>query len=263
MRELKKSLSKDTVLVSIMYANNEIGTVQPVSEIAKIIRDFRKRNSGSATPFFHTDAIQAAGYLNLNVAKLGVDLMSVNASKIYGPKGSGFLYVKRGVKLLPVLYGGGQERGLRPGTENIAGIAGLAKAFEISQNLATKESKRIRVLRDYLIKCILKKIPHSSLNGHPVLRLPNNVNVTISGVEGESSVLYLDAAGIACSTGSACTSSSLEPSHVILALGKSKEDAHCSVRFTLGRKTQKKDIDYLLKVFPDIVKKLRVISVLE
>jgi cysteine desulfurase len=261
LKELKKSLKKDTILVSIMYVNNEIGIIQPIREIAKIIRDFRKRNN-SQNPFFHTDAIQAAGYLDLNVQKLGVDLMSVNASKIYGPKGIGFSYIRRRVKLSPILYGGSQERGLRPGTENIPEIVGLAKALEISQGMREKESRRLITLRDYLIKSILKKIPRSSLNGHPILRLPNNVNMTISGVEGESLILYLDAAGISCSTGSACTSSSLEPSHVIVALGKSKEDAHCSVRFTLGRKTKKRDMDYLLKILPDIVKKLRKTSAL-
>jgi cysteine desulfurase len=260
LKELKKSLKKDTILVSIMYANNEIGTVQPIKEIAKVIRNFRKAEPSASGPLFHTDAIQAAGYLDLNVQKLGVDLMSVNASKIYGPKGIGFSYIKRGVRLSPILYGGSQEKGLRPGTENIPEIAGLAKALEISQGMREKESRRLITLRDYLVKSILKKIPRSSLNGHPVLRLPNNVNMTISGVEGESLILYLDAAGISCSTGSACTSSSLEPSHVIVALGKSKEDAHCSVRFTLGRKTQKRDMDYLLKILPDIVKKLRKTS---
>ncbi len=196
----------------------------------------------------------------MNVQRLGVDLMSVNASKIYGPKGGGFLYAKKGIKLQPILYGGGQERGLRPGTENVAGIVGLAKSFEIAQNIREKESKRLTALRDYLIKNVLKKIPRSGLNGHQFLRLPNNVNVTIKGVEGESLVLYLDAKGISCSTGSACTSQSLEPSHVITALGKAKEDAHCSVRFTLGRRNKKGDIDYLLKVLPDIVKKLRTVS---
>ena len=289
LKELKKSLSKDTILVSIMYANNEIGTIQPIKEIAKIIRDFRNskfearstkqiqnskfkiqnkevsdfgfRISDLTTyPLFHTDAIQAAGYLDLNVGKLGVDLMSVNASKIYGPKGIGFLYVKRGVKLSPVIYGGSQEKGLRPGTENVPGIIGLSKAFEIAQNMREKESRRLIALRDYLIKGILKKIPNSSLNGCLMPRLPNNVNVTIDGVEGESLVLYLDARGISCSTGSACTSSDLEPSHVITALGKSKEAGHCSVRFTLGRKTKKADIDYLLKVLPEVVKKLRNVS---
>jgi cysteine desulfurase len=258
LKELEKSLNKDTILVSIMYANNEIGTIQPIKEIAKIIRDFKKKHG--AGPLFHTDAIQAAGYLDLNVGRLGVDLMSVNASKIYGPKGIGFLYIKRGVKLLPIIYGGGQERGLRSGTENVPGIIGLNKAFEIAQNTREKESRRLIALRDYLIKGILKKIPDSSLNGCLMPRLPNNVNVTIDGVEGESLVLYLDATGISCSTGSACTSFDLEPSHVITALGKSKEAGHCSVRFTLGRKTKKADIDYLLKVLPDIVKKLRNVS---
>ena len=259
LKEFKKALRKDTILVSIMYANNEIGTIQPISEITKIIRNFRNTKNPQY-PLFHTDAIQAAGYLDLNVQKLGVDLMSVNASKIYGPKGIGFLYARRGIKLTPILYGGGQERGLRPGTENIPAIVGLSKAFEISQKMREKESARLIVLRDYFIKNILKKIPNTALNGHPILRLPNNVNVTIREIEGESLVLYLDAVGIVCSTGSACASQSLEPSHVIAALGKSKEEGHCSVRFTLGRKTQKTDIDYVLKVLPDIVKKLRSIS---
>ena len=264
LKQLKKSLRKDTILVSIMYANNEIGTIQPIREIAKIIRDFRKKNNPPAGgPFFHTDAIQAAGYLDLNVQKLGVDLMSVNASKIYGPKGLGFSYIKRGVKLSPIIYGGGQERGLRPGTENIPGIVGLAKALEISQNIREKEAKRLAVLRDYLIKGILKKIKGASLNGHPVLRLPNNANVSIPRIEGESLVLYLDAQGISCSTGSACTSQDLEPSHVITALGKSKEASHSSVRFSLGRKTSKSDMDYVLKVLPDIVKKLRSVSAIK
>ena len=161
---------------------------------------------------------------------------------------------------MPVICGGGQERGIRPGTENIPSIVGLSKAFEIAQKTREKESRRIAGLRDYLIKNILKIIPDSSLNGSEMSRLPNNVNVTIKGVEGESLVLYLDARGIACSTGSACTSQDLEPSHVITALGKSKEDAHCSIRFTPGRKTTKADIDYLLKVLPGVVKKLRNIS---
>ncbi len=258
LKQLKKSLRKNTILVSIMYANNEIGTIQPIREIAKIIRDFKKKHSTG--PLFHTDAIQAAGYLDLNVQKLGVDLMSVNASKIYGPKGLGFSYIKRGVKLSPILFGGGQEKGLRPGTENIPGIMGLAKALEISQSIREKEAKRLAILRDYLISGVLKKIKGASLNGHNVLRLPNNVNVSIPGIEGESLVLYLDAQGIACSTGSACTSQDLEPSHVVTALGKPKEAAHSSVRFSLGRKTSKSDINYVLKVLPDIVKNLRNIS---
>ena len=259
LKELKKSLCKDTILISIMYANNEIGTIQPIKEIAKVIRDYKIKNKNKKI-YFHTDAIQAAGYLDLNVERLGVDLMSVNASKIYGPKGIGFLYARRGIKLLPIIYGGGQEKGIRPGTENIPSIVGLDKAFEIAQKMREKESKRVVSLRDYLIKNILKIIPDSSLNGNQALRLPNNVNVTIKNVEGESLILYLDARGIACSTGSACTSQDLEPSHVITALGKSREDAHCSIRFTLGRKTTKADMDYLLKVLPGIVKKLRNIS---
>ncbi len=181
-REIKKNLRKDTILGSIMYANNEIGTIQPIAEIAKIIRDFKKgigRDLKLEPPFFHSDAIQAAGYLDLNVARLGVDLMSVNSSKIYGPKGAGFLYARKGLRLIPLAYGGEQERGLRPGTENIAGIVGLAKAFEIAQAYRTKESLRLKELRDELMRGILKKIPESSLNGDPTQRLPNNVNISI------------------------------------------------------------------------------------
>ncbi len=258
LKQLKKSLNKNTILVSVMYANNEIGVVQPIREIVKIIRDFKKRHG--VGPLFHTDAIQAAGYLDLNVERLGADLMSLNASKIYGPKGIGCLYIKRGVKLAPIIFGGGQERGLRPGTENIPGIVGLAKALEISQKMKEKETKRLSILRNYLIKGVLKKIPKSSLNGCLAPRLPNNANMVIPNIEGESLVLYLDAQGVSCSTGSACTSQDLEPSHVITALGKSKEDAHCSVRFTLGRKTTKSEIDYLLKILPAIFKKLKGIS---
>jgi cysteine desulfurase len=261
LKELKKSLRKETILVSIMYANNEIGTIQPIAEISKIIRNFRlKEVQLPSMPLFHTDAIQAAGYFDLNVQKLGVDLLSVNGSKIYGPKGIGFLYVKRGARIAPLIYGGEQERGLRSGTENVPAIIGLSKAFEISRNERERESRRLIKLRDYLIQGILNKIPDSSLNGHPTSRLPNNVNATISGIEGETLILYLDANGIACSTGSACTSVSLEPSHVITALGKSKKDAHCSIRFTLGRKTTQSDIDYVLKVLPKVVEKLRGIS---
>ena len=250
--DVKKALKNETILVSIMFANNEIGTIQPIAEISKIVHE---KNA-----LFHTDACQAAGYLDLNINKLGVDLMTVNGSKIYGPKGIGFLYVKKGIKLQPILYGGEQERKMRPGTENVPAIVGLAKAFEISQKNKEKESKRIASLRDYFIKRLLKEIPKTFLNGHPTQRLPNNINISILGVEGESVVLYLDEAGISCSTGSACTSASLEPSHVIMALGKPHEYGHGSLRFTLGRRNTKKDIDYVIKVLLPIIKKLRAIS---
>ncbi|MEK7121955.1 MAG: cysteine desulfurase family protein, partial [Patescibacteria group bacterium] len=262
--DVKKALRPETALVSVMYANNEIGSIQPIAEIAKIIRDFRKtKSSEAAYPLFHTDACQAAGYLEMDVEKLGVDLMTINGSKIYGPKGTGFLYIRSGVKLKPIIYGGGQEKGLRSGTENVAGIVGLAEAFKIAQKERKKESARLIKLRDKLAQGILKTIPKTVLNGHPKKRLPNNVNVSILGIEGESAVLYLDAYGVSVSTGSACTSLRLEPSHVIAALGRPSEYSHSSLRFTLGRKTNEKEINYVLKVLPEVVKILREISSLK
>ncbi|NOY35668.1 MAG: cysteine desulfurase [bacterium] len=251
-KDIENALRPETILVSIMYANNEVGTIQPITEIAKIIKNQKL--------FFHTDACQAAGYLDLNVEKLGVDLMTVNGSKMYGPKGIGFLYAKRGVKLKPFLYGGGQERKLRPGTENVPAIVGLAEALKIAQAEREKESARVAELRDYFIKRILDEIPKTFLNGHPEKRLPNNINISILGVEGESVVLYLDEYGIACSTGSACTSESFEPSHVILALGKPRAYAHGSIRFSLGKRNTKKDIDYTVETLKVVVEKLRSIS---
>ena len=278
--EVKKTLRPETILVSIMYANNEIGTVQPIREIAKVIRSVKKKGGGnfvplrtdeegnptgtkippSFFPLFHTDACQTPGYLDLNVERLGVDLLTINGSKIYGPKGIGMLYVKNGIKLEPLLYGGEQERKLRPGTENVPAIIGLAEALKIADKDREKESTRLVKLRDYFIKRLLGEIPKTVLNGHPTQRLPNNVNVSILDAEGESIVLYLDEAGVACSTGSACTSESLEPSHVIMALGKPHAYAHGAMRFSLGRSTTKKDVDYVMKVLPDIIKKLRMFS---
>ena len=287
--EVKRELKPETILVSIMYANNEIGTVQPIREIAKVIRNFKKTlgsasqnlsrftlpRSGAGSdasqdfdlprpnatfPLFHTDACQAPGYLDLDVEKLGVDLMTINGSKIYGPKGIGLLYVKNGIKLKPILYGGEQEKKLRPGTENVPAIVGLAKALKIADKDKDKESARLVKLRDYFIGKLLSEIPKTVLNGHPTQRLPNNINISILDAEGESIVLYLDEAGIACSTGSACTSESLEPSHVILAIDKPHAYAHGAMRFSLGRSTTKKEIDFVMKVLPDIIKKLRMFS---
>lgn len=251
--DVKRALRPETILVSIMYANNEIGTIQPIAEISKIVH---KNNN----TLFHTDACQAAGYLDLDVNNSGVDLMTVNGSKIYGPKGIGFLYVRKGIKLQPIIFGGEQEKKMRPGTENVPAIVGLAKAFELVQKDRIKESKRLTVIRDYFIKKLLTQIPKTFLNGHPSRRLPNNINVSILGVEGESVVLYLDEAGVGCSTGSACTSQTLEPSHVIMALDKPYEYGHGSLRFTLGKSNTKKDIDYVMKILPPIIKKLRSIS---
>ena len=258
--DVKRALRPETILVSIMYANNEIGTVQPIREIAKVIRDFKKKGEAKQNIYFHTDACQAPGYLDLNVERLGVDLMTINGSKIYGPKGIGLLYAKNGIKLEPLLYGGEQERKLRPGTENVPAIVGLAEALKIVDQDREKESARLVKLRDSFINRLLGEIPKTVLNGHPTQRLPNNVNVSILDAEGESIVLYLDEAGVACSTGSACTSESLEPSHVILAIGKPRAYAHGAMRFSLGRSTTKKNIDYVMKVLPDIIKKLRMFS---
>ena len=260
---LKKAISDQTILVSVMYANNEIGTLQPIEEISQIIKEVKREREkrGVKVPiYFHTDACQAAGYLNLDVQKLGVDLLTLNGSKIYGPKGTGALFVRAGTKIEPLIFGGGQEGSLRSGTENTPGIVGLAEAFKIAQRERKKEVKREEKLRDYFIKEIMKKIPKVVLNGHPKKRLPNNVNVSILDIEGEAILLWLDKYGIAASTGSACHSESLEPSHVILALGRPYEYAHGSLRFTLGRWTKKEDIDYVLKVLPKVVKKLREIS---
>lgn len=251
-KDVEKALRPETILVSIMYANNEIGAIQPIAEIGKILKKHKT--------FFHSDACQAAGYLDLNVEKLGVDLLTVNGSKMYGPKGIGFLYAKRGIKLSPIMYGGGQEKHLRPGTENVPAIIGLAEALKIAREEREEESKRIAGLRDYFIERLLKEIPKTFLNGHSEKRLPNNINISILGVEGEAVVLYLDEYGIACSTGSACTSENFEPSHVILALGKPRAYAHGSLRFSLGKRNTKEDIDYTVDTLKSVIEKLRNIS---
>jgi len=256
--DVMMAVNEKTVLVSVMYANNEVGTIQPVGDIGRAILKWRKENN-SAYPYLHSDACQAAGYLDLNVEKLHVDLLTLNSGKIYGPKGTGLLFVRRGTKLAPVMRGGGQERGLRSGTENVPGIVGLAKALELAQSIREKESKRLTLLRDRLVDGLLR-IPKSRLNGHAEKRLPNNVNISFLDIEGEAAMLYLDAKGIACSTGSACASTSLDPSHVILALGMSYEAAHGSLRFSLGHATTKADIDRVIKVMPSIIEMLRRIS---
>lgn len=258
LNELEKSLRPETVLVSIIYANNEIGVVQDIKKIAYIIQQF---NVGFRESYIklHIDACQAGGYLTLDVKKLGVDMMTINSSKIYGPKGVGALFVKKGIKLLPIMFGGHQENGLRPGTENVAGIVGFGEAMEISLN-SKSQIQNIINLRNYFMGELFKRIPKIRLNGHSIKRLPNNINVSILDIEGEALVLRLNEKGVYCSTGSACASGSLRPSHVIMALGISYEEAHGSLRFTLGRKTAKKEIDYVLKVLPKIVADLRAIS---
>ena len=251
-RDLEKAIRKDTILVSIMYANNEVGTVQPIKKLADICR--------KKGVLFHTDACQAGCYLDLNVKRLGVDMMTLNGSKIYGPKGVGCLYLKSGVNIQPLVYGGGQERGLRSGTENVPGIVGFAKALTLAQKNRVKESARLEKLRDKLIKGLTSKVPKCFLNGDAKKRLPNNVNVTVLDIEGESVVLFLNELGVYAATGSACTSKSLDPSHVITAMGLPYEAAHGSIRFTLGHSTRSKDVDFVIKVMPKIAEILRKIS---
>lgn len=260
--DLAAALAEDTTVISIMLANNEIGTILPLREYAKVIRDWKKAHGRGPleAPFLHTDACQAAGALSLDVVKMGVDLLTVNGGKMYGPKGVGALYVRRGIKLRPIVFGGGQEHRLRSGTENVAGIVGFAKAFELAQADREAEGNRLAALRDMLIAGIQTRIPKIVLNGHPAERLPNNVNVSILDVEGEAVLLYLDAVGISAATGSACDSASLDPSHVILAIGRPYEFAHASIRFTLGRSTTEADVAYVLEQLPPIVEKLRAIS---
>ncbi|MBU1125995.1 aminotransferase class V-fold PLP-dependent enzyme [Patescibacteria group bacterium] len=259
VEDVLAALRPETILVSVMLANNEIGTIAPVAEIGTAIKKHRSKTS-SNFPVLHTDACQAVGSLEVNVQKLGVDLMTVNSSKIYGPKGVGALYVKRGIKLEPLQFGGHQERGWRPGTENVAGIIGFVKALEIAEAERLGYAEKLISLRDYFIGSILTSIPKTRLNGHKDLRLPNNVNISFLDIEGEALLLYLDAAGIEASSGSACTSASLDPSHVILALGLPFEVAHGSIRFSLGRSTTKKDIDFVLAKLPEVVTKLRQLS---
>jgi len=259
--ELMKALKPNTILLSIMYANNEIGTIQPIAEIASIIKNYRQiqqvgKSKNPIYPILHTDGCQAAGYLDLDVDKLGVALMTLNGSKIYGPKQIGLLYKRKEIKLAPILYGGEQEGKMRPGTENVAAIVGFAKALELANKAKKEESKRLTKLRDYFVMELLK-IPETILNGHHQQRLPNNINVTFKRIEGESIMLKLDAKEIYVSTGSACHSLSLKPSHVILAIGQDAGAAHGSMRFTMGKSTTKKDIDQVLKVLPKIINDLR------
>jgi len=265
--DVKKAIKKDTILVSIMHANNEIGTIEPIEEIGKICRE--------KEVYFHTDAAQSFGKIPIDVNKMNIDLMTVSSHKMYGPKGVAALFIKEGVKIEPLIHGGGHERGLRSSTVNVAGIIGFAEACEIckkeivdelrsSSRFANarvkKESQRLTKLRDKLIKGVLDEIEESYLNGHPKKRLPNNTNFWFKFVEGESMVIQLDLLGIAASTGSACSSEKLEPSHVLLAIGLKPQEAHGSLRLSSGRWTKEKDIDYVLEILPKVIKKLREIS---
>jgi cysteine desulfurase len=251
--ELRKAIRPDTILVTIHFANNEIGTVQPIEQLGNICRE--------QDVLFHTDAVQAAGHIPIDVKKLPIDLMTMAAHKMYGPKGVGALYIKKGVKIVPLIHGGGQERGLRSGTENTAGIVGFGKAAALaSDRLAKGEPEKERNLRDRLIDGILEKIEDAMLTGHRTERLPFHASFCFHYIEGESLLLRLDALGIGASSGSACTSGSLEPSHVLLAIGLPHEIAHGSLRLTLGKDTSEEDIDYVLENLPKVVESLRVMS---
>lgn len=257
-QDVKKAIKKNTILVSIIYANNEIGVIQPIREISKVIKQENKKRDINKI-IFHTDAAQAVNYLDCRVKQLGVDLLTFCAHKIYGPKGAAALYIRSDINLEPLIGPGSQEFGLRPGTENIPAIVGFGEALA-RVKIHRKKAKQILKLRNKLIKGVLEKIPNSRLNGSLEKRLPNNVNFSFKGAEGESVLMMLSQKGVCASTGSACASRSLEPSHVLLALGLPHEEAHCSVRFTLGVQNTAKEIDYVLKVLPDIIARLRKIS---
>jgi cysteine desulfurase len=249
--EVTKAIRDDTILISIMLANNEIGTIQPVEKIGKIAKENRI--------YFHTDAVQAIGHVPIDVKKMNIDLLSLSGHKFEGPKGCGALYIQKGTKIDTLLHGGAQERKRRAGTENVPGIVGLGKAIELATAEIEESNKTLLELREHLFKGLLK-IPKTHLNGHPTQRLANNVNVTFEYIEGESLLLLLNANGIFASTGSACNSSSLEPSHVLTACGVPHEIVHGSLRLSLGRMNSKKDVDRVLEVLPEIVQKLRNMS---
>ena len=249
-QDVEKAINPQTILITIMHANNEIGSIQPIEEIGRIAKEKEIT--------FHTDAVQTAGKIPVNVDALGVSMLSISAHKIYGPKGVGVLYMRKGTIIEPQLHGGGHERSIRSSTENVPGIVGFGKACELAKERLQHESN-LAALRDSLIKGVLQ-IKDSYLNGHPTKRLPNNANFRFSYIEGESMILNLDMKGVAASTGSACSSTSLEPSHVLMAIGLRPEEAHGSLRLTLGRENTQEDVDYVLSVLPDIVNKLRMIS---
>jgi cysteine desulfurase len=250
--ELENAITDKTILISIMYANNEIGTIEPIAELAAIAR---KHNI-----YFHTDAVQAIGNIPIDVKAHNIDMLSLSAHKFYGPKGIGALYIKKGIRIENLIHGGGQERRRRAGTENIAGIVGCGKAIELATKDITGHNARIKAMRDRLLKGVIEKIPNAHVNGHPDKRLPGNFNVSFEFIEGESMILWLDDEGICASTGSACTSGSLEPSHVLLATGLPVEISHGSLRLTLGDVNTEKDVDFILEVLPKVVLRLREMS---
>jgi len=250
---LKKAITEDTILVSIMMANNEVGTILPVRELCRVAQE--------RGVLFHTDAVQAIGKIKVDVQELDVDLLSLSAHKFYGPKGIGALYVKKGIKLEPVIHGGKQEVGLRAGTENVPAIVGLGRAAELAAyNL--RESKKIEKLRDKLEKDVRKLVPDARLNGHRKHRLPNTLNLTLPGLRGESIVVAMDQHGISLSSGSACKSGSPEPTHVLIAMGRTEEEAHCSVRFSLSHKTTKEDINETISALEQVLEEKSIVRLM-
>jgi cysteine desulfurase len=252
LEQLRGALRPETVLVTIMHANNELGTVQPLEEIGSIAKE--------ADVFFHTDAVQSAGKIPIDVNQFLLDLLSLSGHKLYAPKGIGALYIRGGTRLRQLLYGGHHQRGFRPGTENVAGIVGFGKAAEIARNSLANDARRLGALRNQLEHGLLHRVPHSRINGGHAPRTPNTANLVFPGVEGEALLIALDLKGLACSTGAACSSGAVEPSHVLTAIGMSAEDARASLRFSLGRHTTQADIDFALRVVPAAVEQLRELS---
>lgn len=252
LEDLRAALRKETVLITIMHANNELGTVQPLEEIGRVAKQ--------ADVYFHTDAVQSAGKTPIDVERFQLDLLSLSGHKLYAPKGIGALYVRGGTRLKQLLYGGHHQRGVRPGTENVAGIVGLGKAAEIARHSLANDAKRLTALRDQLEHGLLRRVPHSRINGGHAVRTPNTANLVFPGVEGEALLIALDLRGLACSTGAACSSGAVEPSHVLTAIGLPAEEARASLRFSLGRHTTQADIDFAMQVIPAVVAQLRQLS---
>jgi cysteine desulfurase len=250
--EARQAIRKETVLITVMHANNELGTVEPLEEIGRIAAD--------ADIYFHTDAVQSAGKLPIDVNALRLDLLSLSGHKFYAPKGIGALYIRGGTRLQQLLYGGHHQRGFRPGTENVAGIVGLGKAAELARKSLSEDAARVSALRDRLEQGLLSRVPHSHANGAGAPRTPNTTNITFPGIEGEALVIALDLKGLACSTGAACSSGAVEPSHVLTAIGLSPDEARASLRFSLGRHTTAAEIDFALQVVPAAVEQLRELS---
>jgi cysteine desulfurase len=252
LEDLRAAIRPETVLITLMLANNEIGTIEPIEEIGKI--------AAEKGIVFHTDAVQAAGKIPIDVEKLDVDLLSISAHKFCGPKGVGALYIRKGTQLGPLMYGGHSERDRRPGTEDVAAIAGMGKAAELALAGVRRENERVREMRDRLERGLLDRVPHAWVNGARAPRVPNTANLTFPFIEGESMVIALDLKGIACSTGAACSSGALEPSHVLMALGLAPEDARATLRLSLGHQTTEKEIDFALETIPPVIERLRQLS---